>query len=83
MRDTVGRERVGRYGWKADIGTLEQFVAVAFRNELGIASPLAPDDLVTPQAECARTSKSSLEDDGTLSMRLQPMWPRCRRRCRR
>jgi mono/diheme cytochrome c family protein len=66
VRDTVGRERVGRYGWKADIGTLEQFVAVAFRNELGITSPLAPDDLVIPQAECARTSKSSLEDDGTL-----------------
>jgi CxxC motif-containing protein (DUF1111 family) len=41
-----GKERVGRFGWKADTATLKQFVADAFRNELGITSPLAPVDIV-------------------------------------
>jgi mono/diheme cytochrome c family protein len=66
VRDALGRERIGRYGWKADIGTLEQFVAVAFRNELGITSPLAPEDLIPAQAECTTAPRLLLEDDGTL-----------------
>jgi CxxC motif-containing protein (DUF1111 family) len=37
---------VGRFGWKADTPSLRQFVAEAFRNELGITSPLVPSDLV-------------------------------------
>jgi CxxC motif-containing protein (DUF1111 family) len=37
--------RVGRFGWKADTPGLRQFVAEAFRNELGITSPLVPTDL--------------------------------------
>ncbi|MET3578070.1 hypothetical protein ABID19_001087 [Mesorhizobium robiniae] len=36
--DARGASRVGRYGWKADIATLEDMVANAFANELGIAS---------------------------------------------
>ncbi len=40
-----GKERVGRFGWKADTATLKQFIADAFRNELGITSPLAPVDI--------------------------------------
>jgi hypothetical protein len=49
-----GEQRIGRYGWKADIGTLEQMVADAFANELGIHSALA------------RKSQEPPEDDGTL-----------------
>lgn len=37
-----GEQRVGRYGWKADVANLEEMVAVAYTNELGITSPLAP-----------------------------------------
>ena len=37
-----GETRIGRYGWKADIGTLDEMVAAAYANELGITSPLAP-----------------------------------------
>ena len=37
-----GRERLGRFGWKADVATLEQFVAEALRNEIGVTSSLAP-----------------------------------------
>jgi CxxC motif-containing protein (DUF1111 family) len=42
VRGPDGRTRVGRFGWKADIATLEQFVAEALRGELGVTSPLAP-----------------------------------------
>ncbi len=63
VRDSKGRERVGRFGSKADTATLEQFVADAFRNELGITSPLAPVDLAVPAPECAVTAAP--EDDGS------------------
>lgn len=36
-----GDLRIGRYGWKANIATLDQMVADAFGNELGITSALA------------------------------------------
>lgn len=39
-----GREKVGRFGWKANGSTLELFVAEAFRTELGVTSSLAPGD---------------------------------------
>jgi CxxC motif-containing protein (DUF1111 family) len=38
--------RVGRFGWKADTADLQRFVADAFRNELGITSPMAAVDFV-------------------------------------
>jgi CxxC motif-containing protein (DUF1111 family) len=41
VRGADGRERVGRFGWKADTPTLAQFAAEAFRNELGVTSPAA------------------------------------------
>jgi CxxC motif-containing protein (DUF1111 family) len=49
-----GTRRVGRYGWKADIANLDDMVAEAFANEMGIHSALA----LHPQ--------SPIEDDGTL-----------------
>src|SRR5262249_55240831 len=44
--DVAGGPRVGRFGWKADTATLRQFVADAFRNELGLTSRLAPTDIL-------------------------------------
>lgn len=44
VQGTDGVQRIGRFGWKADAASLEQFVADATRNELGITSPLAPRD---------------------------------------
>lgn len=35
-----GEQRIGRYGWKADIASLDEMVAAAFAVELGITSPL-------------------------------------------
>ncbi len=65
-RDAQGRERVGRFGWKADVPTLEQSVAGAFRNELGITNPIAPTDLVPAGADCGRTGNVATEDDGSM-----------------
>jgi Di-haem oxidoreductase, putative peroxidase len=36
-----GEQRIGRYGWKANVASLDEMVANAFVNELGIPSPLA------------------------------------------
>ena len=38
-----GEKKIGRYGWKADIASIDEMVAAAFTNEIGITSPLAPD----------------------------------------
>src|SRR5437588_212071 len=34
--------RVGKFGWKAQFATLEEFVAAACANELGLGTPLRP-----------------------------------------
>jgi len=43
VRGPDGRRRVGRFGWKAHLSTLERFVAEAFRSELGLTSPIAAE----------------------------------------
>ncbi|ATB50732.1 di-heme oxidoredictase family protein [Corallococcus macrosporus] len=48
-----GAVRVGRYGWKANQPTLEQQVASAFSEDLGLTSALYPERNCTPaQAPC-------------------------------
>jgi mono/diheme cytochrome c family protein len=65
VKDRSGRENIGRFGWKGDVAHLEQFVADAFRNEIGITSPLAPQDVaIAPDGGCGPT-KSGLDDDGS------------------
>jgi CxxC motif-containing protein (DUF1111 family) len=63
LRDAQGHTRIGRFGWKADAATLEQFVGEAFRNELGITNPIAPTDLVADSPGCGR-APTALGDDG-------------------
>jgi CxxC motif-containing protein (DUF1111 family) len=69
VKASDGSLRVGRFGWKADTATLKQFVADAFRNELGITSPLAPLDLLpqrhSGEQPCAGES-ARVEDDGSM-----------------
>lgn len=63
-----GKEHVGRFGWKADTATLKQFVADAFRNELGITSPLAPVDIAPvgqPGHHRCFGEGTGIEDDGS------------------
>ncbi len=66
VKDRSGRDSVGRFGWKGDIANLEQFVADAFRNELGITSPLAPQDVaIAADNGCGKTGPG-LDDDGSI-----------------
>jgi CxxC motif-containing protein (DUF1111 family) len=40
-----GRERIGRFGWKAQHATLLGFSGDAYRNEMGITNDLFPDEV--------------------------------------
>jgi CxxC motif-containing protein (DUF1111 family) len=68
VKDADGKQRVGRFGWKADTATLKQFVADAFRNELGITSPLTPEDIAPanqPHHHRCFGESTAVEDDGS------------------
>jgi CxxC motif-containing protein (DUF1111 family) len=56
--------RVSRFGWKADTPTLRQFVGEAFRNELGITTPIAPVDFEAAGACGGVTGRPEL--DGSI-----------------
>ncbi len=42
--ESPGSSRVGRFGWKSQHGSLESFSADAYLNEMGITSPLFPEE---------------------------------------
>jgi CxxC motif-containing protein (DUF1111 family) len=68
-KDAQGKQRVGRFGWKGDTATLKQFVADAFRNELGITSPLAPLDIIAANQSGHHRcfgEGTGPEDDGSM-----------------
>jgi CxxC motif-containing protein (DUF1111 family) len=69
--DTAGRARVGRFGWKADTATLHQFVGDAFRNELGITNPVAPQDHASSDSDllgCAGAGVGPSPEAGDLTV---------------
>jgi CxxC motif-containing protein (DUF1111 family) len=47
-----GQPRVGRFGWKCQIGTVLTFSANAYQNEIGVTTPFFPNENC-PQGECA------------------------------
>ena len=51
--DRAGAKALGRFGWKANVPTVEQQVANAFHGDIGITSELHPDQNCPPsQAVC-------------------------------
>src|SRR5262249_34295956 len=48
----TGRLVVGKFGWKSQVPNLLQFSADAYLNEMGITTPLFPDENC-PQGDCA------------------------------
>lgn len=44
--NTLPDGRIGKFGWKANVHSLIEFMGVAFRNELGVTNPLQPVDEV-------------------------------------
>ena len=49
---TTGRVGVGKFGWKSQVPNLLHFSAEAYFNEMGITTPLFPDENC-PQGDCA------------------------------
>jgi CxxC motif-containing protein (DUF1111 family) len=51
--DADGNEVVGRFGWKASVATVEQQNAGAFHGDIGVTTPLRPEETCSPaQVEC-------------------------------
>ena len=47
-----GQPRVGRFGWKCQIGTVLTFAANAYQNEIGVTTPFFPNEN-PPQGDVA------------------------------
>ena len=64
----TNRSAVGKFGWKGQNLNLKQFAADAYLNEMGITSPLFPNENC-PQGNCAVLTACDLvqepEDDGS------------------
>jgi CxxC motif-containing protein (DUF1111 family) len=53
--------RVGKFGWKAQFATLEEFVAAACSNELGLSTPLSDQAKPFSRPDYPETKKSDLD----------------------
>lgn len=58
-----GRRAVGRFGWKSQLANLEHFSADAYLNEMGITTPVFPEEL-KPQGIAGGDVVPEPEDDG-------------------
>jgi len=56
--------RIGRFGWKAQTATLHDFAADAYRDELGITSPFAPEEAPPQGVPTTCDDAGDPEDDG-------------------
>ena len=48
-----GQQRVGRFGWKCQNATLATFSGDAYVNEMGVTTPMFPDENC-PQGDCSK-----------------------------
>ena len=53
---TVRREVVGRFGWKANVGSIAHQTAGAFAGDIGITSTLVPDEACTARQKDCRAA---------------------------
>ncbi len=57
--------RIGRFGWKSQHASLESFAADAYLNEMGITSPLFPEENTSGGRDVSRyDTVADPEDDG-------------------
>ena len=57
--------RIGRFGWKAQIATLEEFAADAYLNEMGITSPTRMSEMLPQGKPLTCDPVADPEDDGS------------------
>jgi len=65
----TGRKRAGRFGLKAQTATLPEFVAAALLNELGVTSPLFPQENC-PGGDCTFADCDGVPDPDMRSERV-------------
>lgn len=65
----TGKRQVGRFGWKSQVATLEHFSGDAYLNEMGVSTPLFPNDL-RPQGQWVPQCADKPEDDGEDVLRF-------------
>jgi CxxC motif-containing protein (DUF1111 family) len=51
QHETGQKNLIGRFGLKARIASLDEFAADAYQGDMGITSPLRPDELPNPSSE--------------------------------
>jgi cysteine-rich repeat protein len=56
--------RIGRLGWKAQIATIHDFAAEAYRDEMGITSPFATTEAAPQGVPTSCDGAPEVEDDG-------------------
>jgi cysteine-rich repeat protein len=56
--------RIGRFGWKAQVASLHDFAADAYRDELGITSPFVPAEAPPQGVPTTCDDAADPEDDG-------------------
>ena len=57
----TGEQRVGRFGWKAQVATLQTFSGDAYLNEMGITNPIFPNESC-PQGNCAALAHNPMPE---------------------
>ncbi len=63
------KKTIGKFGWKANAPTVEQQSAEAFHQDMGITTPIFPDqNCPAPQSLCQQMPTG---DDGTTEVSLQ------------
>lgn len=66
-----GSQVVGRYGWKANVGSLKAQTAGAFRGDIGITSKFAPSATCTlSQKDCLKAPNGNDQDGVEISERI-------------
>jgi cysteine-rich repeat protein len=66
-RYNIVENRVGRFGWKAQIATLHDFAAEAYRDEMGITTPFLPAEH-PPQGGAPTCDPNPDPEDGGLDV---------------
>jgi CxxC motif-containing protein (DUF1111 family) len=72
--------RVGRFGWKAQVRTLEEFASLASLNEIGITSPALPAEVGPRGKRSSATTYPIPRTTAHTCVRSPTSWCSSRRR---
>ncbi len=78
----TGGTSLGRFGWKANVPTVEQQVAGAFHGDIGITTPLFPEQNCPPEQTPASPRPTAGRPRWTSSSSTGSPSTRARSRCR-